>query len=312
MKSTPVTTADLENSVIAVPPLARNADLSLNREANITLIRHIEAGGITSLMYGGNANFYHLPPSEYAETLDFLADAAGEHTWVLPSVGPDHGRMMDQAALLKKRSFPTAMLLPHFFPHTTEGLANGIRYFTDALGKPAVLYIKSDNYLPADVVASLRSEGRLASIKYASVRKDPALDPYLGELVNQVGQDIIVSGIGERPVIEHFRDFGLTSMTSGSCCVAPRGTARLLTLLHEKRYDEAEALKQHYISLEDCRDAISPIRVLHDAVTFAGIADMGPMLPLLSKLNKAEGARVAPVAEALLAFDAKVTEPAAA
>lgn len=312
MKSTPVTTADLENSVIAVPPLARNADLSLNRAANFTLIRHIEAGGITSLMYGGNANFYHLPLSEYAETLDFLAEAAGADTWVLPSVGPDYGRMMDQAALLKRRKFPTAMLLPHFFPHTTEGLGAGIRRFTDALGRPAVLYIKSDNYLPADVIATLRSEGRLASIKYASVRENPAFDPYLGELVNQVGRDIIVSGIGERPVIEHFRDFGLTSMTSGSCCVAPRGTAQLLNLLQQKRFDEAEAIKARYIPLEDCRDSISPIRVLHDAVTLAGIADMGPMLPLLSNLTPAESDRVGPAAKALLATDPSKAEAAVA
>lgn len=312
MKSTPVTTADLENSVIAVPPLARNADLSLNRAANLTLIRHIEAGGITSLMYGGNANFYHLPLSEYADTLDFLAEAAGPDTWVLPSVGSDHGRMMDQAVLLRNRKFPTAMLLPHFFPHTVNGLASGIRRFTDVLGKPAVLYIKSDNYLPADVIANLRSEGRLASIKYASVRENPAKDSYLRELVNQVGRDIIVSGIGERPVIEHFRDFGLTSMTSGSCCVAPRGTAQLLSLLQQKRFDEAEVIKARYIPLEDCRDSISPIRVLHDAVTLAGIADMGPMLPLLSNLTLEEADVVGPAARQLLTSDLANAEAGAA
>lgn len=92
MRSTPVTSADLEQSVIAVSPLARNADLTMNRAANTALIRHIEAGGIASLIYGGNANFHHLPLSEYADTFDFLAEAAGANTWVLPSVGPDHGR----------------------------------------------------------------------------------------------------------------------------------------------------------------------------------------------------------------------------
>ena len=33
MKTTPVTFEDLESSVISVPPLARNADFSLDREA---------------------------------------------------------------------------------------------------------------------------------------------------------------------------------------------------------------------------------------------------------------------------------------
>ena len=48
---------DPRNKVFAVPPLARHADLTPNRAANAALIRHIEAGGIRALMYGGNANF---------------------------------------------------------------------------------------------------------------------------------------------------------------------------------------------------------------------------------------------------------------
>ncbi len=68
----------------------------------------------------------------------------GEDTWILPSAGPDYGKIIDQARLLKSRPFPTAMLLPNLSPHTGEGLAAGIRRFTDAMGKPAVLYIKSD------------------------------------------------------------------------------------------------------------------------------------------------------------------------
>ena len=39
-----------------------------------------------TLMYGGNANFYHLPTSEYAATVDFLAEAAGAGTWVTASI----------------------------------------------------------------------------------------------------------------------------------------------------------------------------------------------------------------------------------
>ncbi|MNT70970.1 hypothetical protein D3C72_2094070 [compost metagenome] len=57
------------------------------------------------------------------------------------------------------------------------------------------------------------------------------------------------------------------------------------------------------MGLEDCRDSISPIRVLHDAVTLSGVADMGPMLPLLTGISSAERERVAPVARALAAWD---------
>ncbi len=41
MKTTPVTPADLASSVLAVPPLARNTDLTLNKEANRALIRPV-------------------------------------------------------------------------------------------------------------------------------------------------------------------------------------------------------------------------------------------------------------------------------
>ena len=39
-------------------------------------------------------------------------------------------------------------------------------------------------------------------------------------------------------------------------------------------------------SLEDQRDAHSPLRVLHDAVRLAGISDTGPMQPYLSNFSE--------------------------
>ena len=303
MKTTPVTAQDLQRSVIAVPPLARHEDLSLNEAANGALLAHLEAGGVRNVMYGGNANFYNVGVSEYARIVDMLVGLAGEDTWILPSVGPDYGKMMDQAAILRSRAFPTAMLLPMSFPWTDEGLAAGIRRFTDALGKPAVVYIKSADYLAPATVARLIEEGRIVALKYAVVRADPAQDAYLSALRQAVDARWIVSGIGERPAIAHWREFGLRSFTSGSVCVAPRGSMRLLRLLGAGRYDEAEAVRQRYLPLEDCRDEVSPIRVLHDAVTLAGVADMGPMLPLLTGLAPAQRERVAPVARALAAWD---------
>ncbi|WP_419204150.1 dihydrodipicolinate synthase family protein [Bordetella trematum] len=303
MKTSPVTVADLQRSVIAVPPLARNADLSLNHDANRVVLRHLEAGGVRSVMYGGNANFYHIAVSEYARVLDFLAQAAGDDTWVLPSAGPDYGKLMDQARLLRERAFPTAMLLPMSFPYTDAGLADGVRRFSDALGRPVVVYIKSERYLAPETLARLVAEERIAAIKYAVVRQDPGQDPYLSELLTAVDKRYVVSGIGERPAVTHFRQFGLSSFTSGSVCVAPRGSMQMLRCLQAGDFGQAEALRQTYLPLEDCRDEISPIRVLHDAVTLAGVADMGPMLPLLSGLAPAERERVAPVAQALLARD---------
>ncbi|ARP82436.1 dihydrodipicolinate synthase family protein [Bordetella genomosp. 8] len=303
MKTTPVTVDDLRRSVIAVPPLARDADLSLNAHANKALLRHLEDGGVRSIMYGGNANFYNVAVSEYARILDFLAEQAGPDTWILPSAGPDYGKLMDQAAILKARDFPTAMLLPMSFPYTDAGLADGVRRFSDTISRPVVVYIKASDYIAPSTLGRLVEEGRIAAVKYAVVRQDPLQDPYLSALLKAVDRRLVVSGIGERPAIVHCRDFGLQSFTSGSVCIAPRGSMQLLRLLQQGRLPEAERVRAAYMPLEDCRDAISPIRVLHDAVTLAGVADMGPMLPLLTGLTPAERERVAPVARALLARD---------
>jgi dihydrodipicolinate synthase/N-acetylneuraminate lyase len=303
MKTTPIDSADLARSVVAVPPLARRPDLSLDRDANRAIVRHLETAGVRSLMYGGNANFYHLAVSAYAETVDMLAEIAGDDTWVLPSAGPDYGKLLDQAAILRTRAFPTAMLLPMTFPFTDAGLADGLRRFSDALGKPVVVYIKADPYFAPATLGALHRDGRLVAIKYAVVRDDPGRDAYLDAILQEVPRGMVVSGIGERPAIVHLRDFGLVSFTTGSGCIAPRLSMTLLDLLKRKRYDEAEAVRAAFLPLEDARDDISPIRVLHDAVMLAGVADTGPMLPLLSGLSPDQRARVAPVATTLLERD---------
>jgi dihydrodipicolinate synthase/N-acetylneuraminate lyase len=303
LKTTPVTPADLSASVIAVPPLARRADLALDPDANRALIRHLEAGGVRTLMYGGNANFYHLPLSEYAATLDFIAQAAAPDSWVIPSAGADYGKLMDQAAILRSRAFPTAMALPFGKPSNDAGVATALRRFSDKLGKPIIAYVKGTGYIEPATLGRLAKDGVLCAIKYAIVREHPSDDPYLADLVELVSRDMIVSGIGERPAIVHWREFELRSFTSGSVCVAPRGSMRMLALLKAQRYEEAAAIRAAYIPLEDQRDALGPIRVLHDAVTLAGIADMGPILPMVSNLAANERPAVQAAARALLAHD---------
>jgi dihydrodipicolinate synthase/N-acetylneuraminate lyase len=312
MKTTPVTPADLARSVFAVPPLARYSDLTLNEAANRQLISYLEAGGVRSLMYGGNANFYNLPISEYAEVLDFLCSAVGPDTWLIPSFGPDYGRLIDQAKILRGSRVPTAMALPQTFPATSEGIEIGLRRAAVTMGKPVILYIKAENYIAPEAAGRLVGEGMVCAIKYGAVRSDPADDPYLRRLLDHVDPKLVVSGIGERPAIVHLRQFGLGGFTSGAVCLAPRGSMAMLAAL--KRGDEAAAarLREAYLPFEDLRDGISPIRVLHDAVTLAGIADAGPMLPLLSNLDAGQKIRVKPAAEALKAWDATLTEAAAA
>lgn len=307
MKTTPVTPADLAASVLAVPPLARHADLSLNPAANQALVAHIEAGGVRTLMYGGNANFYNLAVSEYAALLDMLAMQAGADTWVIPSIGPDYGKALDQVAILRERCFPTAMMLPAAGIYTDAGAATNIRKQAEKLGKPLIVYIKSDTYLQPATVRALDADGVVAAVKYGTPRSSTAAtlnDAFLQELVQCVSPSKIISGIGERPAVIHLRQFGLQGFTSGSVCVAPRGSMKILKLIQAARYEEAQEVRAHYLPLEDLRDSINPIRTLHEAVTLAGIADMGPILPTMNNIEPQFFEAVRAAAHTLRAYDA--------
>jgi dihydrodipicolinate synthase/N-acetylneuraminate lyase len=152
-------------------------------------------------------------------------------------------------------------------------------------------------------VKQLVDSGVVAAIKYAIVRPDPTQDPFLSQLVELVDRKYIVSGIGERPVITHLRDFGLNGFTSGSVCVAPRGSTAILAACKRRDWDTAARLRAAYIPLEDARDAYSPIRVLHEAIRLAGIAETGPILPLLSNIEPERHEQIKQAATALLAAD---------
>jgi dihydrodipicolinate synthase/N-acetylneuraminate lyase len=257
-------------------------------------------------MYGGNANFYHLGVSEYAATLDLLEQAAGRDSWVIPSAGADYGKLMDQAAVLRGRAFPTAMALPFGQPSNDAGVATALRRFADKLGKPIVAYVKGMGYIEPKTLGALAKDGVLCAIKYAIVRDDPSKDAYLDELVQCVDPTLIISGIGERPAITHWTRFGLRAFTSGSVCVGPRGSTAILAALKAGDVAAAEKIRAAYIALEDQRDARGPIRVLHDAVTLAGIAEMGPILPMIANLEAAERPAVQAAARALLEHDRKL------
>jgi len=288
MKTTAVTPADLARSVLAVAPLARAADLRVSDAENRRLVAHLLAGGVTTLLYGGNANLYNAGVGDFAELLDALEGWAAEETWMIPSIGADYGKALDQARILKERSFPTAMLLPLGFPATPVGVATGLRRLADAAGLPLIAYVKSDGFITAGDAGRLKDDGVICAVKYAVVRSDPADDPYLQELVAAVGPEHIVSGIGERPAVAHLSRFRLQGFTSGSVCIAPRLSMELLRALQAGEWPSAEAIREVFLPLEDVRDRHSPIRTLHEAVRLAGICDTGPMAPFLSNLADPE------------------------
>ena len=303
MQTTPVNQETLRNSVIAVPPLCRDADGRICHRENQRLVSHIESGGVTTLLYGGNANLYHIRLSEYALLLETLQQVSGANTLAIPSVGPAYGLMMDQAKVLREFEFPTAMVLPQRDVMTEEGLMIGFRHFVESIGRPAVLYIKQDDYITPRGAAKLVRDGLVAFIKYALVRDDPGNDPFLEELVEVVDRSLIVSGIGEQPAIVHLNQFGLTGFTSGCVCVAPSLSQRMLRALSEGDVDSAESIRRVFVPLEDLRNGIHPIRVLHEAVRLAEIADTGAQLPLLSDVTEDQSRSIATAAKELLQLE---------
>lgn len=269
------------------------------------MIRHIESGGIRTLLYGGNANLYHMPLREYAPMLALLADAAGPDTRVIPSVGPDFGKMIEQADLLRNSGYQTAMVLPMQGFTTPQGVAEGISRFVDRAGMPVTLYIKSEQYIDLDTLQALVESHKVLCVKYAVVRPNPNDDPFLQGLIARISSRRIVSGMGERPVLSHLGHFGLASFTTGSGCIAPKACMALLRALQRHDMAEAERLYSLFLPLETLRDSVSLIRVLHDAVTWSGVADMGAQLPLLSSSPQSMRGEIEATAKQLLAADAK-------
>lgn len=308
MDTRPITPDILTRSVIAVPPLARTESLELNRPENVRLIRYLEAGGVRTLLYGGNAVLAHVAISEYAALLAMLCEAAGPDTLVIPSVGPGFGMMLDQAVVLRDFAFPTAMLLPTRDPTTPAGLASALVRFVDRAERPAVLYLKHDGTLDVGTIGRLMRDGLLSWIKYAIVRPRPAEDRFLRELVDTIGPERIVSGMGEQPAIVHWRRFGLAGFTSGCVCVAPHMSRAMLRALQQHDFAAAETIQAKFAPLETLRDTVSPVRVLHAAVQLAGIAEMGPISPPLSAIESAEQQAVEAAVSALTATTGDFTQ----
>jgi len=74
----------------------------------------------------------------------------------------------------------------------------------------------------------------------------------------------------------------------------------MLRAMRASDWVEAERIRAIFKPLEDLRNAINPIRVLHEAVRLAGIADTGPLLPLLTNVPQADHPKIREAAGRLL------------
>jgi dihydrodipicolinate synthase/N-acetylneuraminate lyase len=299
------------NGVFAVPPLPRKPDArrTLDLDAAERVAAHIEAGGITRFLYGGNAFLYHASLDEFEALVDWLAGFPSAR-WPIPSIGPSFGRALDQAKILKAHRFPAVMMLPCGDPRDARGMEAGLREIAAAAGMPLILYLKSedgfgtDKEAGLDAVARLMDDGIAIAIKYAVVLDNPSGDRYLEGLLRRVDRQRVVSGMGERPAIVHLRDYRLGGLTTGSGCIAPRRCQELFTAAGTADWPRAETLREQFMPLEDLRDAWGPARVLHHATELAGIAPTGPIPPYVSALDDHRVAQLRPVARSLLEHNA--------
>ena len=214
--------------------------------------------------------------------------------------------VIDQAITLERihnpRSDRHAMLLPTVAVSKPEGVRATVMELAQKMQKPVVLYIKDEGYVTVDVVKSLVDAGVISWIKYAVVRQDPLHDPLLDKLTHAVSRDLIVSGIGEQPAIVHWQHFGVEAYTAGCVCIAPNRSQEMLMELQSGDLETAEEIRRRFTKLEDLRNTYGPIPVLHHAVKLAGIADTGPMLPLMADLDEKIQAKISDAARDVLAW----------
>lgn len=279
-----LTQADYASSVVAVPPIALNTDYSVNAGANEAIIKHIEGGGVDILLYGGNANLYHFGLEDYRSAMRSIKAAAAPTTHLITSIGPDFGKAMTQAPIARDLGFKNVMVLPTNFPADPAGVANGVRKLADAFGSGLILYLKREHYADPDELAKLVAEKAVSFVKYAVEKSDASKDPYLDAVLSAIGTDHLASGMGETPIHDHLGLRKLTTYTSGAVCIAPVAASELLTLYKTGRAAEALELSRAFLEFEKIRLDLGGLQVLHDGLRLSGIADTGPLMPMVSNL----------------------------
>ena len=145
--------------------------------------------------------------------------------------------------MLRALAFPTAMMLPQKEIATSAGVTRCVADFVRVFQRPAVVYIKHENYILVDDVRRLMDDGMISAIKYAIVRADPSRDDYLRALIDAVSPACIVSGMGEQPAITHMCEFGLPGFTSGCVCIRPDLSTRLLRAVQNNDLAMADQIR---------------------------------------------------------------------
>ncbi|PZQ50058.1 MAG: dihydrodipicolinate synthase family protein [Rhodovulum sulfidophilum] len=279
MKTTPVTPADLTASIISLPPIARHPDGTINTAESRGIVDWLASAGVGAFMYGGIANLFNARLSEYGAVLDLIETVApSDDAWMVPAIGGDFGKAIDQVAILRERDFPTAILLP-FWLVQSGGVATGIRKLADALGKPLMVFFKALDYLTPRDIAALLADGALCGVEYGVAPDEDGQSPHLSGLLDLVGSaERLIDGAGELTIVESSRH-GIKGYTSGSGLLAPHLSMALLEAVRREDRAAIAALSRPFAAFDAVRALHSAIPVVHDAVRLIGIADTGPIGP---------------------------------
>lgn len=266
--------------VLADLPVALRPDFSVDPGESLALARHVRQGGISGLLFAGNANLQSMGLGQF-EAVAALAETAVEEGPVMIGLGPELGRMLDQARLLSRGRLRSVLVLPILGPADTHGTADGIRHIADRLGGGVAVDLVRDNHLRPVTLRKLVEEGAVTAVRYSHVVTNPGDDGYLDRVIEILGPDRVISDAGEPALEDHLGQRGLGLASSGIAALAPRLMLRIASAL---RRDPAEArlLLPPVLEMARIRAMLGPVQVLHDAVSEAGIAAMGPQMPMIS------------------------------
>jgi len=289
----------LAGKVLADLPMALHADLSVNGEATLRLIAHVRAGGIAALLIGSNANLQAFGLAQFAAAVEIAAEAA-RHGPVVLGIGPELGRTLDQAPLIERAGLANLLLLPVLAPADTHGTADGIRHIADRLGRGVTVDLVRDNHLRPVTLRKLAEEGAVTAVRYGVPMPNPGDDGYLDRVIEVMGPERVIGGLGETAIMDHLAVRRLAGFSSGAAALVPGRIRAIVEAIAAGAPGEARRLLAPVLELERVRAMLGPIQVLHDAVSHAGIAPMGPQMPMLSRVKDKYRAEMAAALAALI------------
>jgi dihydrodipicolinate synthase/N-acetylneuraminate lyase len=286
--------------LVADLPVALNDDLSVNASETLRLAAHVRAGDVPDLLFGGNANLSAFSLAQFETVID-LAGEAARYGPVTIGIGPEFGRMLDQAPLIERSGLKNVLVLPIQAPADTHGTADGIRHIADRLGFGVIVDLIRDNHLRPATLRKLLDEGSIVAARYAVQMPNPGDDGYLDRVIEVMTRERMIGGLGEAAILDHLavRRFG--AITSGAAALVPARIRAVVQAIAISDMALARRLLTPVLELERVRAILGPIQVLHDAVTHAGIAAMGRQMPMLSPVKVKYRADMEAAVEALLA-----------